>query len=182
MSAIQAILPFTFGLRVNEDGSCSTPVDTQETVFPLVKNRRLWNEDFPEVAFYPEAIGLIHEMHPETPMTREECNDLLEFHKFPRMNQGNWTHACDQGLITQLTVKRFSRKHPKGVALYSAPIHGSRLNQLAFDQVLWALDSGDNGVGLSDPTDKLQWIQDFAKTLEQKGAQHFESWDDGLPF
>ena len=151
-------------------------------MFPFVKNRRLWNEQFPDVAFYPEAIGVIHDLYSESPLTREECNRLLVLHGFPKMNQGNWTHACDQGLITQLTIKRFSRKHPKGVALYCSNIVGSRLNQLAHDQVLWALQDEDNGVGLVDASDKLQWIQDFAKTLEQKGAGHFDSYDDGLPF
>jgi len=181
--SLQTFLPFSFGLKVNPNGTCSTPVEPQETVFPFVKNRRLWNDDFPEVAFCPQAIATIHDMYPNAILTREECNELLVQHGFPKMNQGNWTHACDEGLITKLSIKRFTKKHPKGVALYCSNLVGNTLNQLAHDQCMWLFDGEDpHGVGITNPMDKLQWISDFTNTLEQKGSMQFVNCDVGLPF
>ena len=172
MTAIQTFIPFTFGLKVNNDGTCSTPLDT-DVVFPYVKNRKLWNEDYPHIAHFPEAIALIHDLHPNDILTREETNRLLVFHGFPKMNQGNWTHAVDQGLITRLSIRRFSRKHPKGVSLFASNSTGKKLNLLAKREIRWALSSKYSHKGLMTPEDKFQWIKDFANTLSQRGHDHF---------
>lgn len=116
--------------------------------FPYVKNRRVFNPNYKEIAFYPEAIALIHDLYPDWILTQEECKRLLKKKGFPHMNQGNWTNARDQGLITELKVKRYSKEHPTGVLQYVTTEAGSHLNEIADQTAKWAFQ--DCGTTVQD--------------------------------
>jgi hypothetical protein len=173
MTMQQWTLPFSF--NTNADGTIHQTTNPERVVFPEIKNRRIWCENHPEIAFTHEAVAFavrsLVEKYGCAVTWREVQKELIElgFGKFKETSiSGNFTHAHKKlGLIKPLKVinhKTSRQGKTSRNQLWATPEFADKINSLTESIADW-IDTPNNVTEM----DLLNFLENFVKTARSNG-------------
>tara|TARA_R100001591_G_scaffold61142_2_gene70683 strand:- start:3994 stop:4572 length:579 start_codon:yes stop_codon:yes gene_type:complete len=183
-------LPFSFETKA--DGTIH---ETDNNGFPHKPNRSIWHEDYPQIAYAPDAFAFAVDMEWESTGKPQTAKDILKslqrngFGKFSRGSAtGNLSKAYKQGLIGKMTVKSYNAGRRNKVTsenLYVPKDVEKVLNGLTENIARW-IDSPNEVTNM----DLLKYLEDFCRTAKAQGLNKlkgrpafvFDVDAEGLPF